>query len=88
MDLCQEIESPDITGTGITTEYAYPNAGLGGIGCVSGENGRTTPDRGYYKGGNYTWAWWSIDAVKSNGLYGSNSTVQPPALQTLMIIKI
>ena len=79
---------PNITGTGISTEYANPTNGLDGTGCVSGENGRKNPERGYYAGANYTWAWWDINASKSNVLYGSNSTVQPPAIQILIIIKI
>lgn len=79
---------PNIKGAGISTEYTNTNGDLGGTGCVSGENGRANPDRGYYAGSSYTWAWWVINASKSNTLYGANSTVQPAALQTLIIIKV
>ena len=66
-----------------------PDDRLNGGGCVVGtDDERNSPDRGRYSGSQYTWAWWNIDASKSNGLYGKSSTVQSRAFQTLIIIKI
>ena len=66
-----------------------PDDRLNGGGCLVGTGDeRNSPDRGRYSGSQYTWAWWAINASKSNGLYGSSSTVQPPAIQILIIIKI
>ena len=65
-----------------------PDDRLDGGGCVFGVgDNRNGPDRGHYSGSQYTWAWWNIDASKSNGLYGKSSTVQSRAFQTLIIIK-
>ncbi len=80
---------PNITGQNLSSEYAMPDDRLNGGGCVVGAgDGRNNPDRGKYSGNAFTWAWWNINASKSNTLYGANSTVQPAALQTLIIIKV
>ena len=80
---------PNITGQNLNSEYAMPDDRLNGGGCVVGTGDeRNSPDRGRYSGIQYTWAWWDIDASKSNGLYGKSSTVQSRALQTLIIIKV
>lgn len=52
-------------------------------------SGSTAPDSTY--AGHTQWGGYAItpsfDASKSNAIYGKSSTVQPPALQTLIIIK-
>ena len=66
-----------------------PDDRLDGEGCVVGTgDDRNSPNRGLYSGSQYTWAWWDINASKSNGLYGASSTVQPDAIQILIIVKI
>ena len=73
----------------MNSEAAFPDNRIDSVGCiVNTGNERDRPDRALLNGDDYTWSWWGIDAAKSKALYGKSSTVQPSAIQTLIIIKI
>ena len=92
--LCQEIESPDITGT----YTSYWNTSVRGFnaletkGCFYADIDETKPGRVVCEdahGGNTKMNGWP--AFKSSGsqsVYGKSSSVQPNSFHILIIVKI
>ena len=81
--LCQEIESPDISGgmAGGNTNYQQTTV-WGAIAKTSGmEYGNTAQ-------AVHTRPDWTFYASRSNNKYGQASTIQPQAFYTLIIVKV
>ena len=76
---------PNITGVigmqrSDTDAYFYASGGFYGYGSVSGKGGYTGRDP---TGGQA----WGFSAARSDGTFGSGSTVQPPSMSALFCIK-
>ena len=84
--LCQEIESPDITGgtneTHIRNNVGSANRGWGAV--VFGDNRYAYT--GSYQETTGT-GWWNFYASRSSVVYGAQNTVQPLSIQILIIVK-
>lgn len=76
---------PNITGS-YSSAFGTVNRGgvVTGYGCFSDAPNVGDGDAG---NGAYTNVYIKMDASRSNAIYGKSSTVQPPAIQTIILIK-
>ena len=81
--LCQGIESPDISGgmVGGNTNYQQTTV-WGAIAVTSGGDYGNTAKAGHTRPD------WTFYASRSNNKYGQTSTIQPQAFHTLIIVKV
>lgn len=67
---------PNITGGPIVTELSYPASQPGGAIWIE-TSGDANPDRGHPSGNIFSYKYYSLDASRSNSIYGNSDTVTP-----------
>ena len=81
---------PNITGRGVSTEYAYKTAPSETSGAFGVDSAGVPADRGGPQSGNsYLWIWWNFDASRSSNAYGkyNRNAVEPFGYWMYHIIK-
>lgn len=86
-DTVKSVEAglPNIVGTAITGEFYF--GWVGGSGSLNMEKAEDSQRAGSSSGNEWGGGRLSLDASKSNTIYGASSTVQPPALALIPQIK-
>ena len=85
--LCQEIESPDITGNYAATDWFRDISRIQSSGALfndTSKGSRSQTGASGYSGSQTV----GFQAAKSNATFGKSSIVQPNTFYTLMIVKV